>query len=224
MSTYFAFQLAAPVQQRLDELLKNLGTRASAPQHDLHTRVSIELSDEILRVCVEEIIARFQAGGAGAEGTGILHTMLGILKSTSHMLIRQMLGKAPNEDVNRMAQYLRDRRLQLNGRELIGFELPADLAARFDGIYAAVAAGQGEAHRKDIQQAMLAFSDLALARFYDDFIAPMELGFIKRKGSDLGRATIAKGVHVAVNKLFVGLNEKEIKVWGDYFQTMFVKA
>lgn len=223
MSTYFAFQLAAPVQQRLDELLKNLDTRASAPQHDLHTRVSIELSDEILRVCVEEIIARFQADGEG-EGAGILHTMLGILKSTSHMLIRQMLGKAPNEDVNRMAQYLRDRRLQLNGKELIGFELPADLAARFDSIYAAIAANQGEAHRKDIQQAMLAFSDVALARFYDDFIAPMELGFIKRKASDLGRATIAKGVHVAVSKLFAGLGEREIKIWGDYFQTMFVKA
>lgn len=223
MSTYFAFQLAAPVQQRLDELLKNLDSRVAAPQHDLHTRVSIELSDEILRVCVEEMIARFQADGAG-EGAGILHTMLGILKSTSHMLIRQMLGKAPNEDVNRMAQYLRDRRLQLDGRVLIGFELPADLAARFDRIYAGIAAGQGEAQRKDIQQAMLAFSDLALVRFYDDFIAPMNLGFIKRKASDLGRATIAKGVHMAVNKLFVGLSEKEIKVWGDYFQTLFVKA
>lgn len=223
MSTYFAFQMAAPIQQRLDQLLKNLDAGVSAPQHDLHTQVSIEMSDEIMRVAVEEIIARFQADGGG-DGAGILNTLLGILKSTSHMLIRQMLGKAPNADVNRMAQYLRDRRLHLGGRELMGFELPADLAGRFDRIFAGIAAGQGEAQRQDIQQAMLAFSDLALARFYDDFTAPMNLGFIKRKASDLGRATIAKGVHVAVNKLFVGLSEKEIKVWGDYFQTLFVKA
>lgn len=223
MSTYFAFPLSAPVQQRLDELLKNLDSRASAPQHDLHTQVSIEISDEIMRACVEEIIARFQAGGDG-EGAGILHTMLGILKSTSHMLIRQMLGKASNEDVNRMAQYLRDRRLALNGQVLFGFPVPTDLAARFEQAFAHIDAGNGEAHRADVQQAMLAFADLALIRFYDDFIKPMELGFIKRKASDLGRATIAKGVHVAVSKLFSGLKQKELKIWSDYFSTLFVKA
>lgn len=223
MSTYFAFPLSAPAQQRLDELLKNLDSRASAPQHDLHTQVSIEISDEIMRACVEEIITRFQAGGDG-EGAGILHTMLGILKSTSHMLIRQMLGKASNEDVNRMAQYLRDRRLDINGQVLFGFPVPNDLAARFEQAFAHIDAGNGETHRGDAQQAMLAFADLALIRFYDDFIKPMELGFIKRKASDLGRATIAKGVQVAINKLFSGLKQKELKIWSDYFSTLFVKA
>lgn len=223
MSTYFAMQLAAPVQQGIDDLLKNLDARVAAPQHDLHTRVSIELSDEVMRICVEELIARFQAGGNG-EGAGILHTLLGILKSTSHMLIRQLLGKAPNEDVNRMAQFLRDRRLVLGGETRCGFELPADLAARFDRAFAAVAAGEGEAMRGEIQQTMIAFADLALVRFYDDFTAPMELGFIKRKASDLGRATISKGMHVALNKLFPGLRQPELKVWADYFSTLFVKA
>lgn len=223
MSTYFAFPLTAPVQQRLDELLRNLDSRASAPQHDLHTQVSIEVSDEVLRACVEEMIARFQAGGDG-EGAGILHTLLGILKSTSHMLIRQMLGKAPNEDVNRMAGFLRDRRLTLNGQPLFGFAMPAELSARFERAFAAIAAGQGEAQRGEVQQIMLTFADLALARFYDDFIAPMNLGFLKRKGSDLGRATISKGMHVAVNKLFPGLKQKELQIWADYFSTLFVQA
>lgn len=223
MSTYLALQLAAPVQQRIDELLKNLDARVAAPQHDLHTRVSIELSDEIMRLCVEELIARFQAGGDG-DGAGILHTLLGILKSTSHMLIRQMLGKASNEDVNRMAQFLRDRRLVLDGQQRFGFEVPAELAARFDRAFAAIAAGEGEPLRGDIQQAMVAFADLALVRFYDDFVKPMELGFIKRKASDLGRATISKGMHVAVNKLFPTLRQKELQVWADYFSTLFVKV
>lgn len=223
MSTYFAFPLSAPVQQRLDDLLKNLDSRVSAPQHDLHTQVSIDISDEVLHGCVEEMIDRFQAGGHG-DGAGILHTLLGLLKSTSHMLIRQMLGKAPNEDVNRMAGFLRDRRLVLNGQPLFGFEMPAELMGRFERAFAAVGAGQGEAHRAEVQQAMLAFADLALVRFYDDFTAPMHLGFIKRKGSDLGRATISKGSHVAVSKLFPTLSQKDLQIWADYFSTLFVKA
>ena len=223
MSTYFAFKLAEPVQQRIDELLKNLDARVGAPQHDLHTQVSIEMADEVMRVCVEEIIARFQAGGAG-EGAGVLHTLLGILKSTSHMLIRQLLGKTGNDEVNRMAGFLRDRRHVLSGQVLVGFEVPADVAARFERVFAAIAAGEGESVRGEVQQAMLAFSDLGLLRFYDDFVAPMQLGFLKRKGSDLGRATISKGMHVAVNKLFPNLGQKELKVWADYFSTLFVKA
>ncbi|HET8729839.1 MAG TPA: hypothetical protein VFM34_01855 [Moraxellaceae bacterium] len=223
MTTYFALKLAEPVQQRIDELLRNLDARVAAPQHDLHTQVSIELSDEIMRLCVDELIGRFQAGGEG-EGAGVLHTLLGLLKSTSHMLIRQMLGKTGNDDVNRMAQYLRDRRLVLGGVTYCGFEVPAEMAARFDQAFAAVAAGEGEPLRGEIQKTMLAFSDLALGRYYDDFVTPMNLGFIKRKASDLGRATISKGTHVAVNKLFPTLRQKELSVWANYFSTLFVKA
>lgn len=218
MTTYFAVSLAQPVQQEMDELLKNLDSRVSAPQHDLHTRVSIDLSDDILRICVEELMARFQGG----EGAGILHTLLSILKSTSHMLIRQMLGKGSNEDVNRMAQFLRDRRQVLHGKLLFGFPLPADMAARFSTIFAAIRAGQGEQHRGELTQLMLTFADMAVARFYDDFVAPMELGFLKRKGSDLGRATILKGCHVAVNKLFPHLGQKELEVYADYFDSLLV--
>lgn len=221
MTTYFALPLAQPVQQGIDGLLKNLDARVSAPQHDLHTRVSIELSDDILRICVEELIARFQSHG---EGAGILHTLLSILKSTSHMLIRQMLGKGSNEDVNRMAQYLRDRRQVLDGKLLFGFPLPADMATRFATIFAAIRAGQGEQHRGDLNQLMMILADMAVVHFYDDFVAPMDLGFIKRKGSDLGRATIHKGCNVAVNKLFPHLGQKELEVFADYFESLLVQA
>lgn len=223
MTTYFAFPLSAPVQQRLDELLKNLDSGVSAPQHDLHTEVSIEISDEIMHGCVEELIERFQAGGHG-DGAGILHTLLSILKSTSHVLIRQLLGKAPNEDVSRMAGFLRQRRLVLNGKPVFGFPMTAELSDRFDRTFAAVAAGQGEAHTAEVTQAMLAFADMALERFYDDFTAPMHLGFIKRKGAELGRATIHKGAHVALNKLFPSLKQKDLQIWADYFSTLLIKV
>ncbi|MCC2638213.1 MAG: hypothetical protein K0Q68_1932 [Moraxellaceae bacterium] len=220
MTTYFAMPLAQPVQQGIDELLKNLDTRVSAPQHDLHTRVSIDLSDDTLRICVEEMMARFQGG----ESAGILHTLLSILKSTSHMLIRQMLGKGSNDDVNRMAKYLRDRRHVLNGALLFGFPMPAELASRFATTFAAIRAGQGEQHRAELTRIMLTFADMAVERFYDDFVAPMDLGFLKRKGSDLGRATILKGCHVAVNKLFPHLDQKDLEIFADYFDSLLVSA
>lgn len=221
MSTYFALPLAAPVQQHLDELLANLDSGSTAPQHELHTRVSLETTDEILRLCVEDLIARFQAN---PENVGVLHTLLGLLKSTAHMLLRQLLGKGSNAEVARMAQYLRRRRLVLKGETRFGFVLPEELAGRFRTAFAAIAAGEGEAQRAVLHQTMTAFAELALQHFYDDFVAPMELGFIKRKAADLGRATIGKGVQVAVDKLFPQMRQQELRLFADYFAAFLVTA
>lgn len=221
MSTYFAFPLADSVQKSMDELLRNLASGVAAPQHELHTRVSIELNDEILRTAVEDLINRFQPEG---ESAGILDTLLKVLKGTAHMLIRQLLGKAANEDVSRMAQYLRNHRLELNGRALYGFVLPEELAERFRNVFAAITRGEGEQHNAELHAVMQQFSALAMQHFYDQFVAPMNLGFIKRKASDLGRATIGKGIDVAINKLFPQMKQKELLVFAQYFSTLLIDA
>lgn len=220
MSTYFAFKLADASQQGIDELLRNIDARVAAPQHDLHTRISVEVTDEILKHCVEELIARFQAG---AEGAGILTTLLGLLKGTAHVLVRQMLGKGSNDEVAKMAGYLRSRRVEANGEVRYGFELPPALVKQFRDAFAGIAAGDGVAQKPALNAAMLAFGEVALQRFYDDFTAPMDLGFIKRKASDIGRSTIHKGVQVAINKLIPQLGQKELAVFAQYYEGLFVE-
>ncbi|MDI1302934.1 MAG: hypothetical protein PSX71_13595 [bacterium] len=221
MTTYYAFKLADATQQGIDELLKNLDAGSSAPQHELHTRVSVETSDEILKHSVEELMQRFQSG---AEGAGILSSLLGILKSTSHVLVRQLLGKQDNKEVAKMVQYLRSRRVVLKGEVLFGFEMPAELAQRLKTIFAAIAAGDGVAQKAGLTAAMLSFTDVAVAHFYDDFTAPMELGFIKRKASDIGRSTISKGLHVAMNRLIPQLGQKDLVVFAGFFDALFIDA
>lgn len=221
MPTYFAFQVAEPTQQRIDQLLANLDSGSTAPQHELHTQVSVELVDEILRHGVEELTRLLKADG---ESAGILSTLLGLLKSISHMLVRQMLGKGSNEDVARMAQYLRDRRLQLNGQVLFGFAVPEPLAGRFGELLTAAKEGRGEAHKAELKEVMLELSELALQRFYDDFVAPMNLGFVKRKASELGRGTISKGLQMALGKLVPQLSRDELATFARYYDGLFIKA
>lgn len=221
MTTYFAFKLADATQQGIDELLANLDSKSAAPQHALHTRVSVELTDEILKHCVEELMARFQ----GEDSAGILHTLLGLLKGTAHVLVKQMLGKGSNEEVAKMAQYLRGCRVLTPAGEVrYGFVLPAKIEQGFEQAFAGIAAGNGKEQRAALHSTMLAFGDEALVRFYDDFVGPMDLGFIKRKASDLGRSTIHKGVQVAMNKLIPNLNQKQLEIFADYYGSLLVKA
>lgn len=217
MTTHFAFRLAAPLQQDIDTLLANLDARVAVPQHDLHTRVSLHLVDEILRNTVEELISRFRSG---TEGRGILTTLLNLLKSTSHVLVRQLLGKSSNAEVARMAQYLRVRRLLVEGQPQFGFALEPGLAQALRPVLAAVVRDEGEQNRAELLRLLLTLSDQALQHFFDDFTAPMELGFIKRKGSDLGRAAIGKGVHAAMNRLVPGLAQPDLQVLADFLESL----
>lgn len=222
MTTYYAFKLNDKVQQDVDALLAKIDAGSKEPLHEMHTPVSVALVDEILKNCVEELIHRFQAD---AENAGILNTLLGILKGTAHVLVKQLLGKHNNEDVAKMAGFLRQRRIVLaNGEVRHGFALPAAMAAEFKSVFALIEAGEGKAKKAELNALMLRFADLALVHFYDDFVAPMELGFIKRKASDLGRGTISKGIHVAVNKLIPQLGNKELAIFADFYGSQLVEA
>ena len=220
MTTYFSIKLDDATQNGMDELFRNLDSGASAPQHDLHTKVSLSTADAILKNIVEDMMERF----SGGEGAGILHTLLGILKGTAHVLIKQLLGKADNADVAKMAVYLRDRRMVINNEVRFGFELPADIAASFATIFDAISAGQGKEHRDALNDLMQKFADLAVARYLDDFIAPIELGFIKRKGAEIGRGTINKGVHAALNKLIPSLGNKDLEIFRAFFSELIIKG
>ena len=220
MTTYFSIKLDDATQSGIDELFRNLDSGTSAPQHDLHTKVSLATADAILKNIVEDMMERF----GGGESAGILHTLLGLLKGSTHVLIKQLLGKADNAEVAKMAVYLRDRRVVVNNEVRFGFEMPADMAAAFAGIFAGIKAGHGKENRAALNDLMQKFADLAVARYLDDFTAPMDLGFIKRKASELGRGTINKGVHVALNKLIPSLGQKDLEVFQDFFSGMIIEG
>jgi hypothetical protein len=220
MTTYFSIKLDDATQSGIDELLRNLDSGTTAPQHDLHTRVSLATADAILKNIVEDMMDRFDGG----EGAGILHTLLNMLKGATHVLLKQLLGKTDNAEVARLSAYLRDRRVVINNEVRFGFALPADIAASFASLFDAIKAGQGKENRAALNELMQKFADLAVARYLDDFMAPMDLGFIKRKAAELGRGTINKGVHVALNKLVPSLGQKELEIFQDFFSGMIAEG
>lgn len=220
MTTYFSIKLDDATQSGIDELLRNLDAGTSAPQHELHTKVSLATADAILKNIVEDMMERF----SGGEGAGILHTLLGLLKGAAHVLVKQLLGKHDNAEVAKMAEYLRQRRVLVNNEVRFGFELSPDMAASFASIFEAIRAGHGKENRAALNELMQQFADVAVGRFLDDFTAPMDLGFIKRKAAELGRGTINKGVHGALNKLVPSLGQKDLAIFEDFFSGMIAEA
>jgi len=218
---YFALKPSDTLRDQVLTLLKNLDSGVSEPQHKLHTQISILMTDEILDNLLMSIVNAMKGEG---EGAGILGTLTNLLKSTVHMLIRQMLGKHDNAEINRMAKYLRDRSLTINGEFRLGFPLTDAYGATMIDLLGKAMAGEGEKYRPEITKVMDEFVDLATVKLYDEFVEPVPLGFILRKGAGLGRSTINKGSHTAINRVFPTFNGEQIKTFGGIYSDMFIKV
>lgn len=218
---YFAIKPSDTLRDQILTLLKNLDSGVKEPQHKLHTQISILMTDEILDNLLMSIVHAMQGEG---ESAGILGTLTNLLKSTVHVLIRQMLGKHDNAQVNHMAKYLRDRSLTLNGEFRLGFPLTEAFGSNMISLLDQAIAGEGEKCRGELTKAMGEFIDLSTAKLYDEFVEPIHLGFILRKAANLGHSTINKGSHSAIGRVFPTFNGEQIKTFSLIYEKMFIKV
>ena len=76
----------------------------------------------------------------GSEGGGLLKFLGGFLKTVMHGALKVMLGKCDNAEVNKRADFLRMRLLQLpNDKTRLGFQLPQDVYNHFQYCFSEVA-------------------------------------------------------------------------------------
>ncbi|MEL0027510.1 MAG: hypothetical protein VW625_02410 [Perlucidibaca sp.] len=220
MTHYFSFPLSNELQGSIDGLLaEHAQGRYAAPETS--TKLAIGTTDGVIKALALDVIDILKAGG---EGAGILDVLARLLKSTMHVLIKQIMGKVDHGEQDKLAAYLRNRRVVVNDQPRFGFVMPDSVGERFQGLLQRIAAGDLANSRGELTQAMGSFIELAVASFYDEFTGALDLGMIKRKLVDVGRGTIIKGSQTAVNKLFSSMHDEELKQVAAHYATMFVKV
>lgn len=155
-----------------------------------------------------------------------LETVANVIKSTSHGLIRQVVAKMSNAELQPLVNYIQHHRqaFDCNGevRDCISFEISeADHNKLSDVFGRAAETGENSA---EVEQAMRLFVDLALQAFYSETAKVLKLGFIARNLFAMGEAAIHKGGHMAVGRLIPSMKPKALKVFANYFATMLRQA
>lgn len=223
MAFYFAFPATDSLRDDSLTLLDNFERGATDPQGPLFVRVAQQYADEIVDVLLLNIVRSAEQGHSGAR---ILEQFAGLIKSTVHALIRQVLGKMDNGELRPLAGYIRDRRLTLvrNGEEkdFISFPVTQQFHARFRK--ALEAGSRGERQPEELEACMLEFSDLAHRAFYDESVRQLKLGFIGRKVVDMGGAAMIKGSHAATRRLVPAMDGEELKQFSEYFLGFLIEA
>ncbi|MDP1539750.1 MAG: hypothetical protein Q8L72_03745 [Moraxellaceae bacterium] len=220
-TTLFAFPASAELQLDFQELTAAYANGAipKEPMAPRFIAFAQRYADEILDALVLNLVS---GADPDSHAPKTLENVVGLIKSTSHALIRQVLNKRSNKDLATVAEFMANRRviMEIDGvkRDFISFPLAAsDYQLLHD---AWQKAASGEADVEAMKQATLRFAELSTQAFYVETGDAIELGFIAQKMFNMGHMAIDKALKMAINRLIPALKPRELKDFSSYFLGM----
>ena len=218
MTSYFGLIPSDELKSNIE--LAKTNRNSSELQYPLRDKIALKLNDELLDNVLVQLVQQFPA----SEKRDTAEKLAGYVRGTVRVLLNQLLGKAPNEQVLVSLEFLENSTFTDNqGTTRIGVELPDDLINQMKASFAEVHAGNGKAMREPLAHQFKLFADQLIKHYMTDFNKTLELGLIKRKAAEFATAAVVKAVHIAIDKLFPSLNQAELNEVAKHFETLLVQ-
>lgn len=218
MTSYFGLIPSDELKSNIE--LAKTNRNSSELQYPLRDKIALKLNDELLDNVLVQLVQQFPA----SEKRDTAEKLAGYVRGTVRVLLNQLLGKAPNEQVLVSLEFLENSTFTDNqGTTRIGVELPDDLINQMKASFAEVHAGNGKAMREPLAHQFKLFADQLIKHYMTDFNKTLELGLIKRKAAEFATAGVVKAVHIAIDKLFPSLNQAELNEVAKHFETLLVQ-
>lgn len=212
---FFGFIPSAELLNTIQTAQKN--KNSSEPLYPLRDKTALMINDEIIDAILTELVRKFPA----SDKRDTAEKLAGYIKSTVTVLLKQLLGKAPNEVVRESIAFS-ERSLfkDPEGNIRIGESLDANLVTNLKYQFAEVKAGN-EIDKQTLSNLYKEFGEATVRHFMVDFNKTLDLGMIKRKAADIGASAVIKAVNIAADKIILKLNKDELKAMAEYHDTLF---
>ena len=218
MTSYFGIIPSDELKSDINLSKSNRGS--SEPQYPLRDKISLKLNDELIDNLLVKLVQQFPA----SEKRDTAEKLAGYVRSTVSVLLKQLLGKAPNEQVLKSLEFLESISFVDNaGNSRIGAALPDDLVNQLKASFAAVHAGEGKQQRAALATQFKLFADQIIKHFMTDYNKTLDLGLIKRKAAELATSAVGKAVHIAIDKLIPSLNQAELEAVATHYDSLMVQ-
>lgn len=210
---YVAVPSTATLEQNTDKFLANMKAGTREPQNTLFTSIAFEFVDVQLE-------ALFFGPTRQIELTSfrkrLVDTLGSVIEKTTHGLIRSVVAKLSNDELRGLVSFVEDRRVIIDGKQHVAFPLPQHFTTRFEALHEATMSGNRDNVAAQVE-VMNEFVDISLDYMFTRPIALVKLGFIARKGAELGHSTIRSLAHSTVSKLATDLSLEENQRMSTYF-------
>lgn len=215
--SYFGF---VPSEDLLTSIQSGIEKKNSnEPLYPLRDKTALLINDEIIDAILVELVRRFPA----SDKRDTAQKLAGYIKSTVAVLLKQLLGKSPNEIVKQSIEFSeRSFFKDPQGQYRVGTSLNSDLVNNLKNSYAEIKSGN-DINRTVLSEHYKQFAEAAVRHFMNDFNKTLDLGMIKRKASDLASSAVIKAVHIAIDKMIPNFTKEELLAIAEYHDTLFVK-
>lgn len=204
--SYFGFIPTADLQQKIQDLRQQ--RHSKTPLYPLRDEIIQQLNDELMDQVLGKLIQHLPA----SEKRDTAEKLLGYVKSSIHVLLGQLLGKASNDEVQASIDFIEQSLFKDPAGQLrIGTQIDQELAKQLQSNYNAILSGESA---KAIRPALLTqyqnLADQIIFHFMTQFQKTLGLGMIKRKAADMATATVKKSIHIGAEKLILNLDSQEL--------------
>jgi hypothetical protein len=220
MTAYFGFVPSAGLLTQIEKALIRAKQTDGEPMYIIRDIVSLGITDELIDTLLIQLVHMLPE----SDKRDTMEKLSNFIKSTVHMLMKQLLSKDTDENVLKSTEFLALSTNIKASQLRVGTLLPDSLVAQMKASFLAVAAGDGKAAKPALTTQFKLFSDVIIKHFMEDFNKTLELGMFKRKASSLAQSGITKAVHVAIDKLIPSLNQVELEAFTQHYGTLIYTA
>jgi len=216
MTAYFGFTPSDTLKSNIETALEQAKTGSSEPMYIIRDKVSLGITDELIETVLVQLVHMLPP----SDKKDTMEKLAHFIKSTVHVLMKQLLSKEPNEKVLKSTEFLATSTHIANGQFKVGAPLPDALVADMKASFAVVLAGDGSSVRAPLTIQFKQYSDVMIKHFMVDFTATLGLGLIKRNASSFAQGAITKALHVAIDKLIPNLSQKELEAFTTHYDQL----
>ncbi|MDE2422203.1 MAG: hypothetical protein KGO49_13605 [Gammaproteobacteria bacterium] len=220
MTAYFGFVPSAGLQTHIENALIRAKQTGGEPMYIIRDTVSLGITDELIDTLLIQLVHMLPE----SDKRDTMEKLSNFIKSTVHVLMKQLLGKDTDENVVKSVEFLALSTNVKAGQLRVGTILPDSLVAQMKASFAQVAAGEGKAAKPALATQFKMFNDLIIKHYMEEFNKTLDLGMFKRKASSLAQSGITKAVHVAIDKLIPSLNQVELEAFTQHYDTIIYTA
>lgn len=212
---FFGFSPSTPLAQEINNIIQQ--RYSSEPLYEKRDRIILQLNDEIIDALLTGLIEQLPETEKRTIAEKLAHTV----KSTVHILLKQLLGKADNQTVNQSIDFMDKTEFKTSDGDLkIGLSLSPQFVETMLLYYDQILQ-QHTIDQHAFAQYYKHFADQIIQHFMIDFNHTLNLGLFKRKASDLAANAVIKAVDLAIDKLIPHLKQEELEIMAKYHRQFF---
>lgn len=220
-----AFPASARLARNSDLLINNLRSGTRESQSRLGAEVANDFADEVLKAMISNSL---DPSRMSKVNIALMNQLVKLIQKSVHVLINKVVAKLDNQQLQPLADYIQETRLELDTTEGMKTHIVCPLSDEYVELFRrienAVEQGDKDNQVPHVGQFIDAMSTASITHFFKKPTSLLDLGMLSRKIVDTSYVAVKKGTAAAVRSLVKNMNGNDVVFFLEDTRAKIVKV